>query len=323
MLIPSYHTFKNFKFQSGAILNEVRLEYATLGKVRRDSEGNIVNSILFLHGWSGNYSSFKRFNEFTKPGQVFDKDRYFIICTTALGSPESSAPSTSTLSADFPTYTIEDMVNAQHRLLTEHLNVKHLRGIIGTSMGGFQTLDWGIRYPEFMDFIIPIVTSPSVQGRNLAIFNLMNSIIQKHPDYNKGFYQENPGNAVENANKLLFLFAFSPLHYHEEFPSKEMLIHALDEQGIQGRMMDANDVIWRNNASISFDVREKLSKIKAKTLVIGIDGDQFFPPDIDTISLSQSINDSKLFIYNSVLGHLGINELKKARRVIEDFISRN
>ena len=102
-----------------------------------------------------------------------------------------------------------------------------------------------------------------------------------------------------------------------------MLIHALDEQGIQGRMMDANDVIWRNNASISFDVQEKLSKIKAKTLVIGIDGDQFFPPDIDTISLSQSINDSKLFIYNSVLGNLGINELKKARRVIEDFISRN
>ena len=323
MLNPSHHTFKNFKFQSGAILNEVKLEYATLGKVKRDSEGNIRNAILFLHGWSGDYSSFKRFNEFTKPGQVFDKNKYFIICTTALGSPGSSAPSTSTLSADFPTYTIEDMVNAQHHLLTEHLKVKHLRGIVGTSMGGFQTLDWGIRYPEFMDFIIPIVTSSSVQGRNLAIFHLMNSIIQKHPNYNKGFYQENPSDAVENVNKLLFLFAFSPLHYHLEFPNKEMLINALDEQGIHGRMMDANDVIWLNNASISFDVREKLSKIKAKTLVLGIEGDQFFPPDIDTIPLSQSINNAELFIYNSELGHLGINELEKARGVIEDFISRN
>jgi len=282
MLNQSYHTFKNFKFQSGAILNEVRLEYSTLGKARIDSNGNVRNAILFLHGWSGNYSSFKRFNEFTNPGQVFDKNKYFIICTTALGSPGSSAPSTSTLSADFPTYTIEDMVNAQHHLLTEHLNVKHLRGIVGTSMGGFQ-----------------------------------------HPDYNKGFYKENPRDAVENVNKLLFLFAFSPLHYHLEFPSKEILIDALNEQGIRGRLMDANDVIWRNNASISFDVREKLSKIKAKTLVIGIEGDQFFPPDIDTISLSQSINDAELFIYNSVLGHLGINELEKARGVIEDFISRN
>jgi homoserine O-acetyltransferase len=102
-----------------------------------------------------------------------------------------------------------------------------------------------------------------------------------------------------------------------------MLIDALDEQGIRGRMMDANDVIWRNNASISFDVRKKLSKIKAKTLVIGIEDDQFFPPNIDTIPLSQSINNAELFIYNSELGHLGINELEKAREVIDDFISRN
>ena len=323
MLNLLHHTFKNFKFQSGAILNEIKLEYATLGKVRRDSEGNIMNAILFLHGWSGDYSSFKRFNEFTKPGQAFDKNKYFIICTTALGSPGSSAPSTSNLNTDFPTYTIEDMVNAQYRLLTEHLNVKHLRGIVGTSMGGIQTLDWGIRYPTFMDFIIPIVTSSSVQGRNLAIFQLMNSIIQNHPDYNKGFYRENPGSTVENANKLLFLFAFSPLHYHLEFPTKKMLLQALDEQGIRGRMMDANDVIWRNNAAIRFDVSEKLTKIKAKSLVIGIEGDQFFPPEIDAIPLSQSMDDAELFIYNSVLGHLGINKLEKARTVIEAFISKN
>ena len=111
-------------------------------------------------------------------------------------------------------------------------------------IGGYVTLN-------FMDFIIPIVTSSSVQGRNLAIFHLMNSIIQKHPDYNKGFYQENPRDAVENVNKLLFLFAFSPLHYHLEFPNKEILSDALNEQRIGGRIMDANDVIRRNNASIS------------------------------------------------------------------------
>lgn len=85
MLNPSHYTSKKFKFQSGAILNEIKLEYTTLGKVKRDSGGNIRNAILFLHGWSGDYSSFKRFNEFTKPGQVFDENKYFIICTTALG----------------------------------------------------------------------------------------------------------------------------------------------------------------------------------------------------------------------------------------------
>ncbi len=322
MLNPSYHTFENFKFQSGAILKMLKLEYATLGKPRRDSEGNILNAILFLHGWSGDYSSFKRFKEFTQPGQVFDKDKYFIISTTALGSPGSSSPSTSNLQAGYPIYTIDDMVNAQHQLLTEHLRVKHLMGVVGTSMGGFQALDWGILYPNFMDFIIPIVTGSSVKGRNLAIFELMNSIIQDHPDYNGGDYHDNPTYALADANKLMFLFAFSVLHYHLEFPNKEMLIGALNEQGAQGTMMDANDVIWRNNAAIPFDVNEKLSRIKAETLIIGIEGDQFFPPELDAIPLSESICNSKLFIYDSVLGHLGINELEKARGVIEDFLSK-
>lgn len=320
MLKPSHHTFKNFKFRNGEILKELKLEYATLGKAIRDSEGNISNGILFLHGWSGDYSSFKRFNDFTEPGQVFDKNKYFIIATTALGSPESSAPSTSDLGSDFPDYTIMDMVNAQHLLLTEHLQIKHLHGIVGTSMGGFQALEWGIRYPEFMDFIIPIVTSSAARGRNLAIFDLCNSIIKNHPDYNHGDYHENPQDALENANKLMFLFAFAPLNYHIEFPSKETLFQALNQQGIEGRNMDANDVVWRNNAAISFDVRGELSKIKARTLVIGIEGDQYFPPEIDSIPLAESIKNAELLIYDSILGHLGINEIEKMQDALVKFL---
>ena len=321
MLKPSYYPLQNFKFQSGAVIEELTLEYTTMGRARRDEDGNILNGLLFLHGWSGSYASFRRFMDLTRPGEVFDMDKYFIISTTALGSPGSAAPSTSSLGNDFPTYNIGDMVNAQHSLLTEHLNIKHLQGVIGTSMGGFQVLEWGVRHPDFMDFIIPIVTGPAVLGRNLAIFQLMNSIIRDHPQYNNGSYLENPGDAVKNANELLFLFAFSPLHYHLEFPRKEMLIHALDEQGAVGIQMDACDVVWRNNAAISFDIRKELSKIMVKTLVIGIEGDQFFPPEIDVIPLSESIKNSQLFIYQSDLGHLGINEIDKMKDVISKFIS--
>jgi len=320
MLKPSYHISNGFKFQSGAVLDELILEYATMGKPHRDSEGNIINGILFLHGWSGDYSSFKRFKEFTEPGQVFDKEKYFIIATTALGSPGSSAPSTSDLGCDFPSYTIGDMVNAQHLLLTEHLQIKHLKGVVGTSMGGFQALEWGVRYPELMDFIIPIVTSSAVAGRNLAIFELSNSIIRMHPGYHDGKYHENPQEAVENASKLMFLFAFAPLNYHVGFPGKKMLIQTLEEQGLEGRENDANDVVWRNEAAISFDITKELSKIKARTLVIGIEGDQYFPPEIDSLPLAESIEKSELLIYESVLGHLGINEIEKMRKTIEEFL---
>lgn len=319
-LKPSYYTIKDFEFQSGELLKEITVEYTTIGRARRDKQGNILNGLLFLHGWSGDYTSFKRFIDLTRTGQVFDKDKYFLISTTALGSPGSSSPSNSSLGKDFPQYTVVDMVNAQQRLLKEHLNIKHLQGIIGTSMGGFQSLQWGITHPDYMDFIISLVTSPAVLGRNLAIFQLMNSIIESHPAYRDGEYLENPVDAVKNILGLQFLFAFSESYYIDEFPSQETLIKALDDQIAEGKKLDARDVVWRNNAAISFDVRDQLSKIKAKSLIIGIDGDEYFPPEIDARTIAKSIKKSELFIFKSELGHLGVNQTEKMIDVIYKFI---
>jgi homoserine O-acetyltransferase/O-succinyltransferase len=321
MFQPQYHTLKNFQFQSGAVLEELPVEYSTCGVPKKDSEGNILNGILFLHGWSGDYTSTERYKGLMNQGEVFDRDKYFVISTTALGSPNTASPSTSPLRADFPHYTLGDMVKVQYLLLKDRLKIRHLKGVVGTSMGGFQALEWGVRHPDFMDFLIPIVTSSAVKGRNLAIFKLMNSIIQSHPQYKDGKYLKNPENALENVNKLSFLFAFSPAHYEKEFPHSSMLSEALDEQGVEGRNMDANDVIWRNDAAISFDIRDQISKIRAKTLVIGIRGDQFFPPELDAIPLSESIKNCRLLLFNSSLGHLGINELEKFQKAVEDFIS--
>jgi homoserine O-acetyltransferase/O-succinyltransferase len=320
MLEPSYQTFKNFKFESGAVIPELEVEYATFGKAVRDPEGCITNGILFLHGSSGDYSSIRRYKDMLGPGLVFDTDKFFIISTTALGSPGTSAPSTSSLKADFPKYSIGDMVNVQLLLLKEHLKIKHLKGVVGTSMGGFQALKWAVNYPDFMDFTLPVVTSSRVQGRNLAIFQLVNSLIKTHPQYENGRYQENPEDALENANKLLFLFAFSPPYYNQEFPGKKLLL-ALEEQGLEGRKLDANDEVWRNEAAISYDIHEDLSKIRSKVLVIGIRGDQYFPPEIDAIPLSRAIKNAEIFVYDSELGHLGINEIKKAEVALKKFLS--
>ncbi|MGV8144016.1 MAG: alpha/beta fold hydrolase [Methanothermobacter sp.] len=318
---PSYHTLEDFKFESGEVLKELRMEYTTMGNAERDGEGKITNALLFLHGWSGDYGSFKRFLDFTNPGEPFDKDKYFIIATTALGSPGSAAPSTSSLGKDFPEYSIGDMVNVQYRLIKEHLNVDHLKCVIGTSLGGFQSLMWGVSYPEFMDSIINIVTGPAALGRNLALFQVTNNIILDDPSYMNGEYQDNPVDAVKNINELMFMFAFTVPYYHEAFPSKESLFEALQEQGTEGKTLDARDVIWRNNAAISFDLRDQLNKTRAKSLIIGIEGDQYFPPEIDAEILSELIEDSKLFIFKSDLGHLGINEIEKMKDAIVDFLN--
>lgn len=314
---PSYITIKDFTFQSGEKLDELVMEYFTMGKAKKDEDGNIENGLLFLHGWSGDYSSFKRFLSFTEPGEPFDADKYFIISTTALGSPGSSAPSTSGLGKDFPQYTIGDMVNAQHRLL-EELNIKHLKGVIGTSMGGFQSLEWGVSYPDFADNLVHIVTGPAVIGRNYANFRVSNRIIEDNPAYLGGDYQENPISVVKTVNAFMFLFIFNIPYYHESFPDNDQINEALEFQDREGIDMDARDAVWRNNACLSFDVRTELDKITAKSLVIGIEGDQYFPPELEAIPLSKAIKNSKLLVYESSLGHLGINEIDKMRDALLD-----
>ncbi len=314
---PSYTTIKDFTFQSGEKLDELVLEYFTMGQAVKDEQGNIENGLLFLHGWSGDYSSFKRFLSFTAPGEPFDADKYFIISTTALGSPGSSSPSTSNLGKDFPQYTMGDVVSAQH-LLLEELGIKHLKGIIGTSMGGFGSLEWGVSYPDFADKLVHIVTGPAVIGRNYANFLVSNRIIEDNPAYMGGDYMENPISAVKTLNAFMFLFIFDVPYYHEAFKQKDQIIDALEFQDGEGVEMDARDAVWRNNACLSFDVRDKLDKITAESLVIGIEGDQYFPPELEAIPLSKAIKNSRLLVYESNLGHLGINEIDKMKDALFD-----
>ncbi|MDD1775061.1 MAG: homoserine acetyltransferase, partial [Methanobacterium sp.] len=107
-----------------------------------------------------------------------------------------------------------------------------------------------------------------------------------------------------------------------EFQEKETLLDALNEQGMEGMQMDARDIVWRNNAALSFDIRNNLDKIKVKSLIIGIEGDEYFPPEIEAIPLSKSLQNSVLLIYKSNLGHLGINEIEKMKDALLRFFKK-
>src|SRR5262249_40136106 len=157
-----------FHFTSGQTLPEVRIHYRTLGKPERDAQGAVRNAVLILHGTTGEGSNFLR-NEFA--GQLFgkrellDATRYYIVLPDGIGHGKSSKPSEG-LRARFPHYGYRDMVAAQHRLLTEGLQVNHLRLVLGTSMGGMHTWLWGERYPEFMDAAMPLASLPAqISGR--------------------------------------------------------------------------------------------------------------------------------------------------------------
>ena len=159
----------DFHFKDGETLPDLRIHYATLGAPRRDSNGKVTNAVLILHGTTGSWRQFTS-PQFADvlfgPGQLLDADRYFIILPDNIGHGGSSKPSDG-LKGRFPHYDYEDMVAAQHQLLTEGLGVNHLRLVMGTSMGCMHSWVWGETYPDFMDGLMPLACLPvQIAGRN-------------------------------------------------------------------------------------------------------------------------------------------------------------
>ena len=130
------HFVRDFVFETGEVLSELRLHYTTIGTPVSDASGQVTNAVLIMHGTTGSGRGFlsDRFaGHLFGAGQLLDATRYFIVLTDGIGHGRSSKPSDG-LRASFPKYTYDDMVRAQYLLLTEGLDVNHLRLVMGTSM---------------------------------------------------------------------------------------------------------------------------------------------------------------------------------------------
>jgi homoserine O-acetyltransferase len=254
------------------------------------------------------------------PGKAVDTNRFFIISPTALGSSGSASPSTTGKGPKFPSYTVKDMVKF-HMKLMEALGIKHLRGVIGTSMGGFQALQWSVDYPDFMDFLIPIATGLKSGRQMNGAYGLMSRIIQEDPAYKDGNYTENPLKALERGSTVGFLWSMTPEYFEQEFETDEEFREALNERNQEVAALDANDLLWRNQALLDFNMKNRASKILARTLIIAIANDQIFPPNISTVPLVEAIEGAQIFIYPSIYGHYGcVRDLELAEKAIANFL---
>src|SRR5476649_1948867 len=160
---------RDFKFHTGEVMPELRLHYTTIG----EPSGQPV---LVLHGTGGaaaNLLTPAFAGELFGAGQPLDATKYFIILPDVVGHGKSSKPSDG-LKTKFPQYNYADMVDAQHRLLTEGLGIKHLRLVLGNSMGGMETWIWAGRYPAFMDADVPMASQPTAMAaRNWMLRRMM------------------------------------------------------------------------------------------------------------------------------------------------------
>ncbi len=274
---------RDFKFNSGEILPELKIHYRTLGKPERDASGTVRNAVLILHGTGGSGRQFlsKQFAEVLfGPGQLLDTSRYFILLPDGIGHGESSKPSDG-LHVRFPHYGYHDMITAQYRLLTEGLGVNHLRLVMGTSMGGMHTWLWGERYPDFMDALMPLASLPvQIAGLNRMRRRMILDSIRNDPDWKNGEYAAQPRGVI-GAIYGLILMGASPLQYQKQAPDRDTADTLLGKM-VQARLAvtDANDMLYQFDASRDYDPAPRLENIKAPLLAINSADDLINPPEL-------------------------------------------
>ncbi len=281
--VPGDAVIRDFRFASGEILPELKLHYVTLGRKLDDGRGRTRNAVLVLHGTGGSSAQFLGPNfagVLFGPGQPLDASRTFIVIPDGVGHGASSKPSDG-LKAKFPRYTYDDMVEAQHRLLTETLGVTHLRLVIGTSMGGMHTWVWGETHPDFMDALMPLASLPvAIAGRNRMWRKMAMDLIRDDPDWKGGDYAAQP-RGLKGALALMLVISGSPHQWMQQAPDPAAADAAV-ETYMKDRFAstDANDLLFALNASRSYDPWPRLDRIQAPLLALNFGDDAINPPEL-------------------------------------------
>ena len=273
----------DFRFSSGETLPHLRLHYRTLGKLQRDAQGVARNAVLIMHGTGGSGEQFLRpefAEELFRDGGALDASKYFVILPDGIGHGASSKPSDG-LRAKFPHYGYADMVTAQYRLVTEKLGVRHLRLVMGTSMGGMHTWLWGERYPDFMDALLPLASLPTqISGRNRVWRRVAIDAIRNDAHWKDGKYDQQP-QGLRTAQQMLFLMASNPVLRQEQMPTLAQSDTVLDAAVADAvKKSDANDLLYQLEASHDYDPGPALGSIQAQLVAINFADDLINPPEL-------------------------------------------
>ena len=269
-------TASDFRFHTGDVMPAMRIHYTTVGSPSGEP-------VLVLHGTAGSGSGMLTpafAGELFGPGQPLDATKYFVILPDAIGAGKSAKPSDG-LRAKFPRYNYDDMVLAQYRLVTEGLGIRHLRLVIGNSMGGMHAWLWGVRHPEFMDALVPMACQPTeMSGRNWMMRRMLIDAVRKDPDWKGGDYVAQPA-ALRIAAVFFGVATIGGSQaYYKAAPTREKADKLLDDRLAAPFTADANDYLYQWEASGDYNPAPGLDRIRASVLAINSADDERNPPEL-------------------------------------------
>jgi homoserine O-acetyltransferase/O-succinyltransferase len=301
---------RNFKFHTGETMPELRLHYTTVGE-------QTGQPVLVLHGTGGSAASMLTpvfAGELFGKGQPLDATKYYIIIPDSIGHGKSAKPSDG-LKTKFPAYDYADMVDAQYRLLTDGLGIKHVRLVIGNSMGGMQSWIWGTRYPDFMDALAPMASQPTAMAaRNWMLRRIMLDTIRNDPDYNGGNYTTQPRMMKYAITAYGIASAGGTLAYQMQAPTAAQADKMIEERLAAPVTADANDFIYQWDSSHDYDPSADLEKITARVLAINSADDERNPPETGmTAAALKRVKNGRLYLIpasTETRGHLTTGNAK-------------
>jgi homoserine O-acetyltransferase len=273
---------KDFRFGSGERMPELKVHYRTLGTPVKNKLGEIENAIMVLHGTGGSGAQFlvpQFADELFGPGQPLDITKYYVILPDNIGHGASSKPSDGMKMA-FPAYDYGDMVRAQRRMLTEHLKVRNLQLILGTSMGCMHAFVWGTEYPGFAKRLAPFACNPiEIAGRNRMWRKMSIDAIKADPAWNGGNYTSPPEQGLRTMINLQIIAGENPLRAQHLAPTRVQAETYLADafKARRDRNPDANDVIYWLDSSRNYNPFAKLGRITVPVLWIN-SADDFINP---------------------------------------------
>src|SRR5947209_4944692 len=298
---PPHQSYKigDLTLESGEVIRDFAISYVTHGMLNAKQS----NAILMVTAISGNHH---RLDFLIGPGKALDTNKFFIICTDAIGNGLTTSPSNSMAQPHmkFPKFLIRDMVISQ-KLLLDHLGISHVVAVIGPSMGGMQTLQWGVSYPDMMDSLVAIVPLAKTPAWSVVVMEASRKAIMLDPAWKNGDYDAPPEQGLRLYRDILsFLAARSPEIYRDQFQNRmDVLAWLTAQETSLLKAFDANDWIYQTWAydrhdvgttpGMNGDTMKALRAIKAKTLIM-VGTKDLLNPEFEPIEAARYIREARV-----------------------------
>jgi len=327
---------------------KLRTAYIAIGTPRRNAAGEITNAVVINSYYSGD--STDMYEQWVKgtalsggdpvigPGRPIDTDRYYVIMVDPLGTWGASKPSDG-LGIKFPQYSYYDMVQANYRMLRDHLKVAQVALITGVSMGGTQTYVWGVMHPEFMGALMPIGGTTQSDAEDPVgnwTFQMMTAAIESDPVWQatKGDYynlpkEKHPVPGVAFGWSVLGLtgydFAFrttqsfaavQPEVFYWDPPNEKAGLNVIN----RAKIYDAVDLVWRNRVGETHNVNPYLGRIQARTMVMHITNDLWLNFKLAERAVDR-VPGAQLIAEESPVAHYGVFSIVNHRKNDPKFVA--